>query len=204
MYADDNDGYGPISHAAGCFTDGTGRLPGGFCNSALSLRDYDAGWADYYMQDIGTGMEHTVSNWKLNPLWICEGGGRRSTYKMFAHRGGTWNAWQVAGGSIAGNVRSPAAAGLVGDAWGYDRMTGALSGTPGAVYGYWWHFITPCYPGDINGGAPDYNGNYCQRYWSSITAHNGRTNMAFCDGHVKSLSAREMIGDMDWWVAAFQ
>ena len=58
MYADDNDGNGPISHAAGCFTDGTGRTSGGFCNAALSLRDYDAGWADYYVVDMGSGMEH--------------------------------------------------------------------------------------------------------------------------------------------------
>jgi prepilin-type processing-associated H-X9-DG protein len=206
MYADDHEGYGPISHATGCFSDASGaRLPGGMCNSALALAPYEAGWADYYTQGAPTSAppNWTVSNWKINPLWICDGGGRRSTYKMLAYRGGNWASWQIDGGSVPGNVRSAAAAALVGDAWGWDRMVGNL-GNVGAVYGYWWHFVTPCYPGDINSGAPDYNGDYCHRYWDSLTAHNGRNNMAFVDGHVKSLSAREMIADMDWWVAAFQ
>lgn len=207
MYADDHDGWGPISYTMGCFDEvETGaRAPGGMCNSALALKDYEAGWADYYMQQASPlGTPNQVSGWKVNSLWLCDGGGRRSTYKMLAYRGGMYAPWQIDGGSVPGNVRSPAAAALVGDAWGYDRMTGKLNGTVGAVYGYWWHFITPCYPGDINNGPPAYNDNYAQRYWSSITGHEGRNNMAFCDGHVKSLSARDMLSDMDWWVAAFQ
>ena len=207
MYAGDHDGLGPISQGASCYVEvETGaRAPGGMCNSALALNEYNAGWADYYMQSAQPwGVGHEVSNWKINPLWQCKGGGRTSTYKMLAYRGGMYTTWAVEGASVPGNVRNVARAALVGDCWGYDRMTGKLSGTVGAVYGYWWQFITPNYDGDINGGAPDYTGNYCQRSWGSITAHGGRNNMAFCDGHVKSLSAKEMLADMDWWVSAFQ
>lgn len=49
QYCDDHDGMGPISHGSGCFQDETTGLtaPGGMCNSALALKAYDCGWADY-------------------------------------------------------------------------------------------------------------------------------------------------------------
>ena len=206
MYSDDWDGWGPLSHAAGCFQDvATGlTAPGGMCNSALSLGGYDAGWADYYVQAGGPPTQ--VSNWSINPLWKCTGNGV-GTYKMLFGRGGSWHPWQVAGLSGVsatgnmGQVRSPVKAALVGDAWAWQKM----GVTPtGAVYGYWWHFVVPRSPDAIAGSAPDFTSVTYQRYFNNYTAHSGGSNMAFCDGHVKRLDARAMMGDMDWWVAAYQ
>lgn len=200
MYGDDHDGYGPLSHGMGCFEDVEKGdvLPGARCNSALALAAYDGGWADYYVQEPGSPCK--VSNWSVNPLWLCNGNGK-GTYKMLANRGGTWNMWQVNGSSIAGTVRNPQKAALVGDAWAWQ----AMSRTPPAVcYGYWWHFVTPRATDDIRVSAPDYTALNYQRYMREYTPHNGGMNMAFCDGHVKWMDAQAMIADMDWWVAAFQ
>lgn len=208
MYADDHDGYGPVSHASGCFQDDATETqsPGGMCNSALALAPYDAGWATYYVQTPGqpTG----VSDWKINPLWLCHGNGT-GTYKMIYSRGGTWHAWEPQGGSygagsMGGRVRSVVTAALVGDAWGYEAMMGTMYGTPRAVYGYSQHFITPRTPEDIRNAVPDYNSVYYQRYWDQLTAHGGGNNMAFCDGHVKRLDAKAMLSDTDWWVTTCQ
>lgn len=203
-YADDHDGYGPVSQGMGCFSDvSTGTTTaGGACNSALALRPYDAGWADYYEQP---GPPGTVSNWSINPLWLCKGTGT-GTYKMLYSRGGTWHKWEPQGGSYGagsggGRVRNTSRAALVGDAWAYTAMT---ADPPKPVYGYWWHFILPRDENDVRSSPGDYSSMYYKRYWNSLAAHNGGNNMAFCDGHVKWLSAQSMLSDMDWWVSAFQ
>ena len=203
MYADDHEGWGPISQGMGCFADvATGETcAGGACNSGLALGSYDAGWADYYIQTVG--QPNLVSEWRINPVWKCNGNSV-GTYKMFFGRGGSWHTWQpagISGGGTMGQVRSPVKAGMIGDAWAYTAMTSA---PPKVVYGYWYHFVTPRTPDDIRNGAPDYNSVYYQRYFNSTTAHNGGNNMAFCDGHVKRLAAQDMIGNTDWWVSAFQ
>lgn len=199
MYAGDHDEAGPLSHTSGCFVDMAGDTPsGGSCNAALALAPYDAGWADYYVQ--GPGQPTQVSDWKVNPVWLCNGNGT-GTYKMFFGRGGTWHNWQPQGGGDLGTVRSPVKAGLVGDAWAWQAMTAS---PPKVVYGYNWHFILPRYTGDIRSAPPDFNDLTIQRYWNQYTAHQGGSNMAFCDGHVKRLEAKSMLSDTDWWVAAFQ
>jgi prepilin-type N-terminal cleavage/methylation domain-containing protein/prepilin-type processing-associated H-X9-DG protein len=209
MYADDHEGYGPSSHTGSCYklVDGTVNAPGGFCNAGLQLAPYDAGWATYYVQQPQPfGTATSVSNWKISPLWQCNGNGK-GTYKMFYSRGGTWHLWQPQGGSFGagsggGHVRNAVTAGLVGDAWGYEAMTDPAA--PKAVYGYWQHFVTPRSPDDIRNAVPDYASLQYQRYMRDYTAHNGGNNMAFCDGHVKWLDAGGMIADPEWWVSAFQ
>jgi prepilin-type N-terminal cleavage/methylation domain-containing protein/prepilin-type processing-associated H-X9-DG protein len=208
MYADDHGGYGPVSHGMGCFADVTtsATCAGGACNSALALGPYGCAWADYYIQQPGS--PNRVSEWKINPVWLCNGNGT-GTYKMGYSRGGTWHQWEPQGGSYGagsggGRVRNPAKALLVADAWGLQAMDGTMYGSPRAVYGYWYHFITTRDPNDIRNGAPDYNSTYYQRYWKDLTAHNGGNNIAFCDGHVKWMDAQAMMGDTDWWVQMFQ
>jgi prepilin-type N-terminal cleavage/methylation domain-containing protein/prepilin-type processing-associated H-X9-DG protein len=198
-YADDHEGFGPISHAAGCFADyQTGKTcPGGQCNAALALGDYGAGWATYYIQ--GAGSPTPVSNWEINGVWKCPGNGV-GTYKMLYTRGGTWQAWSVDGKSIAGTVREPTKAALVGDSWGWEAMTGD---PVRSVYGWYWQFVVPRTSDDVRVSAPDFNSVQYQRYLSEYTAHNGGNNMAFVDGHVKWIAAREML-NYDWWVQAFQ
>jgi prepilin-type N-terminal cleavage/methylation domain-containing protein/prepilin-type processing-associated H-X9-DG protein len=214
MYADDHEGYGPLSHSSGCFqvVGASTNAPGGFCNSGLALSAYDCGWADYYVQSAGAaGSPMQVSDWKINPVWLCRGNGL-GTYKMLYSRGGTWHSWEPQGGSYGpgsggGRVRNTTRAGLIGDAWGYERMMGknfvSTPGTPGAVYGYYYGFITPRDPNNIGQGA-DYSSVQYQRYLRDFTAHNGGNNMAFVDGHVKWMDAQGMLADMDWWVSAFQ
>lgn len=208
-YASDWDGYGPLAWTGACYVDyQTGKTPNGGClNSGMALGDYDAAWATYYVQDA-TVSPMTVSNWKVNPVWLCHGNGT-GTYKMFYSRGGTWHLWEPQGGSYGpgsggGRVRNTVTAGLIGDSWGIDAMNGTINGSPRAVYGYWYHFITPRTSDDIRNGQPNYNSFSYVNYWNSMTAHNGGNNMAFCDGHVKWLSAKGMLSDTEWWVSAFQ
>ena len=206
-YADDYEGYGPLSHASGCYQDQANpgiNAPGGFCNSALALAPYDAGWASFDIQQKGS--PNIVSSWKISPLWQCHGNGT-GTYKMLYSRGATWHLWEPQGGSYGsgsggGKVRNVTTAALVGDCWGYSAMTDPAA--PRAVYGYWYQFVTPRTQDDIRNGAPDYNSTYYARYMRDCMAHNGGNNMAFCDGHVKWLEGTSMIGDTQWWVSAFQ
>ena len=208
MYADDHSGYGPLSHASGCFQEvgATFGAPGGRCNSGIALGAYDAGWANYYVQAVGSPTQ--VSEWKINPVWLCHGNGT-GTYKMFYSRGGTWHLWEPQGGSYGagsggGRVRNASRAGLIGDAAGYEKLMGDSATAPGVTYGYWPGFVLPRDPSSTAAGAPDYNAVYYQRYFRDLTAHNGGNNMAFCDGHVERLDAMAMLGDTDWRVSAFQ
>ena len=210
MYADDHSGYGPLSHTSGCFqdADATYGTPGGRCNSGIALGHYDAGWATYYVQTVGSPT--IVTEWKINPVWLCHGNGT-GTYKMFYSRGGTWHLWEPQGGSYGagsggGRVRNATRAGLIGDSAGYERMLGmdTATGAPGVTYGYWPGFILPRDPASVGSSGPDYGSVYYQRYFRDLTAHNGGNNMAFCDGHVERLVAQQMLGDTDWWVSAFQ
>lgn len=200
QYADDNDGYGPISHTSGCYEDAAKsgeNAPGGMCNSGLSLGQYGAGWASYDMQTPGS--PNKVSSWRISKLWQCPGNGT-GTYKMLYTRGGTWHPWSVTGKSTAGTVKDPARAALVADCWAWDAMTAS---PPKPVYGWWWQFVVPRSPDDIRAGAPDFNSPQYQRYMRDYAAHNGGNNVAYVDGHVKWLDCQAM-GDYDWWVSAFQ
>ncbi len=199
QYADDYDGAGVMSFTARCYRDqaATDMAPGGICNSALALGRYGAGWADFNV--VGSGEPIPVSGWRINPLWQCKGNGT-GTYKMLAGRGGGYWRWELNGASEWGQLGNPVRAGLVGDAWGWTAMTAAQ---PSAVYGYWWHFITPRSPDNIRAGPPDYNSAAYRSNFDSYTPHNGGNNMAFVDGHVKRLDARQMM-DTDWWGEAFK
>jgi prepilin-type N-terminal cleavage/methylation domain-containing protein/prepilin-type processing-associated H-X9-DG protein len=204
QYADDWDGYGPISHAQGCYQDAQWpgvTAPGGQCNSALALEDYGCSWASYDVQTAGnlvTGPTLT-SSWSVNPIWKCMGNGT-GTYKMAYTRGGTWHTWNVTGKSTMGVVQNPARAMLVGDCWAWDAMVPTdMSAGGKPVYGWWWQFIATRTPDDIRSASPDFTSVQYQRYLKDYTAHTGGNNMAFVDGHVKRLDVNAML-DYDWWV----
>lgn len=195
MYAGDNDGAGP--QGIGCLQNAD--VPGAnlaLCNAGLKLAPYDAGWATYDL--VTGGNPPTARNFKHNPLWLCPNG-EKSSYLMLAFRGGGYWNYQLDA------PRHMAQAALVGDAWGYQVQVATLSASPpttSAVYGYWWHFITPKTPDNIRTGPPDYSSPTYQNRWGQYTAHGGRSNIGYCDGHVKSLDAAGMMSDWSWWTEA--
>ncbi len=192
MYADDNDDAGPTGTA--CLNNADNPAANwALCNAALKLAQYGAGWASYDV--VNTGYPPSGRNFKHSPLWVCPNG-NKSSYLMLAGRGGGYWPYQLHTPAF------PAEAALVGDAWGYQVQVATLPTTTAGVYGYWWHFITPKTPDNIKNSGPDFASTTYAAKWEEYTAHSGRNNMAFVDGHVKSLDARQMMADFSWWTRA--
>ncbi len=186
MYGNDWDGYGPTS--IGCVPDPAGGSNIIHCHAGVKLAPYNAGLMDFVYSGGAP-----ISG-KVSAVWTCPAG-RFSSYQYPFTRGGSWQEWKIE------EVKNPVTAMMLGDHWvGTHPTTGKKE--LGANYGYWYKYVVAKTPDRINAGAPDFASDRYLTYWNTFTAHNGKTNMAFIDGHAKAMDARNLMGDWEWWLSA--
>ncbi len=210
MYANDYNGFGPTTTWPQYDANGDGTTEEIEHKAVEKLWAYGAPYWVYKAQADVYG-----TNWKINPLWVCSGGGEAlpgysatgfgSSYNYLNGYGGYWTPWEVQGGS------NPEQTIMIGETpldqkWHWDayRVDPALHLNYCDNRGVWFTFFHP--KGDWWGSPVNdpYVTATPPRLLKQYAAHKGGNNMAFRDGHVEWMDIQKQYDQRGVWMAPEQ
>lgn len=175
QYCGDYDGYGPTL----TWNAGDVDFPGS--NGLHKLSPY------------GCPIRNRWTN-EINPVFICDGKGKKTTYGLPWFGGGSWPSQTPQWNIDQANAHED-----MGLTTSHAMMVAEICFPPELMvspdscdfYGHAHHFYQP--KGPTGNTAPDMLEKYC--------AHGNRNIMCFRDSHVKALTLGEMANGANWWAA---